>query len=45
MWHNYDDTDSCILCNNELNDVDDNFCSVECKQEYLNRYKPFLTIQ
>ena len=43
MWRD-DDRDTCLLCFEDLNDVDDMFCKAECKQEYFNRYGDYLKI-
>jgi hypothetical protein len=49
MWINdysENDRDTCLLCGEDLGfSEDDNFCRSECKQEYLNRYRAYLTIK
>lgn len=46
MWrgdYSEDDRDTCLLCEQELEDVDDLFCCAEHKQQYKYQYKVFLS--
>lgn len=46
MWrgdYSEDDRDTCLLCGEDLEDVDDLFCCAEHKQQYKYQYKVFLS--
>lgn len=47
MWrgdYSEDDRDTCLLCGEDLEDVDDLFCCAEHKATYKQQYKIYLSL-